>query len=78
MIKQGQLHNLPGMSVYVGGCGTVTGWNGKNRRTARTGWGPGDAAATAGLNRRWAVLPQHEAAPLVSPQLQGFGARGWW
>lgn len=33
MIKQGQLHNFP-WNVYVDGCGTLTGWNGKNSLTA--------------------------------------------
>lgn len=80
MIKRGQLHNFP-WNVYVDGCGTLTGWNGKNSLTARTGWGPGDAAATARLGRRWAVLLQQETAPPVSasaPSSRGFGAQGWW
>lgn len=65
MIKRGQLHNFP-WNVYVEGCGTLTGWNGKNGLTAGMGWGPGDAAATARLGRRWAVLLQQEAALPVS------------
>lgn len=36
-------------NVYVDGCGTLTGRNGKNSPTARKGWGPGVAAATARL-----------------------------
>lgn len=77
MIKQGELHNFP-WNVYVDGCGTLTGWNGKNSLTARTGWGPGDAAATARLGRRWAVLLQQEAAPLLAcqPQTPGIWSTG--
>lgn len=76
MIKRGQLHNFP-WNVYVDGCGTLTGRNGKNSPTARRGWGPGVAAR---LSRRWAVLPRQEAgSPLarLSPRFQRFGAQGW-
>lgn len=65
MIKQGQLHNFP-WNVYVDGCGTLTGRNGKNSPTARRGRGPSVAAAAARLSRRWAVLPQQEAGRPVS------------
>lgn len=63
MIKWGQLHNFH-WNVYVDGCGTLTGRNGKNRLMARRRRGPGAAAASARLGRRWAVLPQQEAGPL--------------
>lgn len=75
MIKRGQLHNFP-WNVYIDGCGTLTGWNGKNSLTARTGWGPGDAAATARLGRRWAVLLQQETAPPVSASAPSSGGLG--
>ena len=65
MIKHGPLHNFP-WNVYVDGCGTLTGRNGKNSPTARRGWGPGAAAATARLGRRWAVLPRQETGAPVS------------
>lgn len=76
MIKRGQLHNFP-WNVYVDGCGTLTGRNGKNSPTARRGEGPCVAAAPAGLGRRWAVLPRQEAgSPISVSQPQASEVRG--
>lgn len=73
MIKQGGLHNFP-WNVCVDGCGTLTGWNGKNSLTAGTGWGPGDAAATARLGRRWMGCPSPPVS-VSAPRSRDLGHR---
>lgn len=65
MIKWGQLHNFP-WNVYVDGCGTLTGRNGKNSPMVRRGRGTGATAAAARCGGRWAVLPQQEVGSPVS------------